>query len=410
MVSGKKMIVVFEFFDKETIENIISALYYNVDKVVYFGNEKVMTEGAKKITKKCLNELCDVTDIEFVLVSESSFEKAVNNMTEAVIREMARGSECFFDLTGGSEVSLAAMGQLTQGLTTPMHRFNVKTGKLEHVSNDGGRPLDMATTRRTPALTVDEVLMLKGARILYDENQLSDQVLNDSVFKDSIYKLWSIAKKNTLRWNGCVSILGKIISENHFGQVYYERDYNSIIGSMKVPDVNGISDFISFLTEIQSHGALSDVRTYTTGNGEKGFSFLLGNTNLKDPISKAGQLLELYTYYELIDTKKYSDVKVSIAIDWDENTPEDKSEDVKNEIDVVCVDNNLPVFVSCKNTKKLTKEHLYELEAVANRCGGKYATKKIATVVDAAGEVYNRAADMNIYLSNQIEGRACNKM
>ena len=72
--------------------------------------------------------------------------------------------------------------------------------------------------------------------------------------------------------------------------------------------------------------------------------------------------------------KRESDYcEAGVHIDWDGKRSE---RDVLNEIDVIAIKGNVPIFISCKNGRlgKTQSLHaLYELDTVTSRFGGKYA-------------------------------------
>ena len=73
--------------------------------------------------------------------------------------------------------------------------------------------------------------------------------------------------------------------------------------------------------------------------------------------------------------------------------------DVLNEIDVLALKGNVPVFISCKTGKmgpSNTLHALYELQTVAERFGGKYAKKVLVTSRMPADVYIKRAEEMNI--------------
>ena len=70
-----------------------------------------------------------------------------------------------------------------------------------------------------------------------------------------------------------------------------------------------------------------------------------------------------------------------------------------NEVDVLVMRENVPVFMSCKSGKLKAQESLhalYELETVTERFGGKYAKKVLVTTRPLGPRYMERAAEMGI--------------
>ncbi|MBQ1216302.1 MAG: hypothetical protein IIX88_08210, partial [Firmicutes bacterium] len=65
------MIVNFEFFDENPIENVITSLNYKIDKTIFFGYGSVTEEQRRPVEKFLLNE-CGVTEVQFCTVSETN--------------------------------------------------------------------------------------------------------------------------------------------------------------------------------------------------------------------------------------------------------------------------------------------------------------------------------------------------
>ena len=82
-------------------------------------------------------------------------------------------------------------------------------------------------------------------------------------------------------------------------------------------------------------------------------------------------------------------------IDWDGVIEAGGNRDVLNEIDVMSIRNNRPTFISCK-IGNVDQMALYELETVANRFGGKYAKKVLATAQELSATHMRRAEEMGI--------------
>ena len=73
-----------------------------------------------------------------------------------------------------------------------------------------------------------------------------------------------------------------------------------------------------------------------------------------------------------------------------------------NEIDVFCLKDLIPTFISCKNGK-YTNDALYELQTLANEFGGEYAGKILVTTSGVEGAFKERAKELDIELVNAVE-------
>ncbi|MCR5595758.1 MAG: DUF1887 family protein [Lachnospiraceae bacterium] len=77
----------------------------------------------------------------------------------------------------------------------------------------------------------------------------------------------------------------------------------------------------------------------------------------------------------------------------------DQNADVYNEVDVLAIKDNIPLFISCKSGKmdsKAATVAFFEIKTVADRIGGKYARKALATTHSLTKTSSLRAREMGI--------------
>ena len=103
----------------------------------------------------------------------------------------------------------------------------------------------------------------------------------------------------------------------------------------------------------------------------------------------------------------FNETKLGATIEWQNRAG---AYDTQNEIDVLTVSRNFPVFISCKNGG-IKKEALYELDAVSRALGGVY-TKKILVCTfisenaSSREHFIKRAKDMNIHLIYDVHKKS----
>ena len=125
---------------------------------------------------------------------------------------------------------------------------------------------------------------------------------------------------------------------------------------------------------------------------------------------KAGNALEVKTLLEARAMQEngrpfFGDSRMSVRIDWDGDfpAPAERIPETRNEIDVLLMHGNTPLFISCKNGS-IGEEELYKLSTVADRFAGKHAKKMlIATDLNQKNASANRAFiqrawDMDVFL------------
>jgi len=384
-----------EFFDDEPIENLITCMNFKMDKVIYFGYESDMTTEKCNITKKSLKKICDIENVEFKIVDKNNLDKIVEEVEKVIKSETADGNQCFFELTGGQELELVAMGILSAKYQLPMHRFDIVTGKLQVLNENGGRRIDTLVQARKVNVTLDDIIEMYGGAIDYNEKKSDDYYVNSEEFECDVKNMWQIAKKNKKRWN-CISTVFKSFTGYETSETkvsVWSKKVNSVVTSTQ--GVEEYEVFKKYFYDLKNIGVIINVK-----NSDGKLEFEYKNKMVKQCIIEAGELLELSTFYKYKNTEKYKDCKVGVNINWDADVG--KADDgVENEVDVMLLEGYRPVFISCKNGK-VTQMALYELETVANRFGGKYAKKIMVAGLGLTAGYAMRASEMGIEVDNEI--------
>ncbi len=383
------MNVLIEFFDEEPIENLITCTHFHMEKVICFGYKRTMSLEARGKLKRCHKKLCGDHEMEFIEVPYGDLNAIVKSMDAVLAREYGAGNQCFFDLTGGGDLILVAMGILSAKYPTPMHTFNVTTGKLNIIEQKDVKSIEELAERHEKELKLDHVIGFYGGRIDYNAQKDYKSHLDDLSFKNDVNAMWRIAVQNQRKWNGFSSFLRECTK-------YQLTDLMVDMGSEDVkrllkrtPGIRSMKELHQYLEQLGAVGVLERV----TANGE-GITFEYKSFMIKDCLHDAGCILELHTYYAMKDTGRYSDVRVGAHIAWEDDTWYD-DDNVKNEIDGLALEGNVPIFISCKNGK-VDQMALYELETVARRFGGRRAKKMLVVGQELSAGYAKRAQEMDI--------------
>ncbi|MBQ7774590.1 MAG: DUF1887 family protein [Lachnospiraceae bacterium] len=382
-----------EFFDEEPIENLITCMNFKMDKVLFFGHSDIMTKEKIAATRKSLKNICNITEVEFFEVSQKNLYKIVELMETEIRKEVHAGGKCFFDLTGGEDLVLVAMGILSTQHKVPLHKFDLPSEELYLLNKWDGVPrIDECVEHREVQLTLDDIIGLYGGVINYRQQKDVKSHLDDKEFEQDVERMWQVAQVNARKWNALSSVFKNCIK--------YEKDGLAVALQAKqleqiakrTPDMTSMKEVRKYLLQLGGQGILRQVQT----DGQY-ISFEYKSDMIRDCLLDAGCLLELHTYYERRNTGKYSDCRVGVHIDWD-GIINSYEVDVENEIDVMLLEGKTPVFISCKNGK-VNQMALYELDAVAGRFGGKYVKKELAATQQISQGYVKRAEEMGIKIS-----------
>ena len=378
------MIVNIEFFDEEPIENVITNLNYEVDKTIFFGYENVMKPQMACI-ERFLKQVCKVKEVEFYYVDPYDLMAIMKAIANVVRKEQEQGNQVYFDLTGGESLILVAFGILSQEFSAPMFMFDVKTRELIEFCC-AGNSIGGVAKARPITLNLDQFVALYHGTINYRQQKLFKAMHLDGAA--DIENIWKLSREYGDNWVHYSSLLRKFPSDQ---SLLMEADRETFLNEFrKNKKIGDIKEFHSFMHACSHIGI---VKLYAAG--KNGYKFRYKNAMIKQLLWDSGSILELYTFMQESRKNGISDCRVGVHIDWDGIIHQDGTKDVLNEIDVMSIQNNLPTFISCK-IGNVDQMALYELETVAQRFGGKYAKKVVATAQPISPGHLQRAKEMGI--------------
>ncbi len=391
-----------EFYDRTSIENIISSITTMPDKIIFIGDGKVMKKFEPLylsfIERRKLN-----IEVEYRNIKKNDLSDIVEVLSDIVETE----EQCVFDLTGGDDLALVAMGIVFQKYpekNIQMQRFNVNNGVVTDCDNDG-----TVLYTGAPTISIEENIHLHGGAVRYgDDDRTFEWDLSEDFICD-IEKMWSICRRDPGFWNSRLNVLEAMESCNtQEPALNVEVNILSVQGHMKNID-SKYTPVDGLLLELQKKNLI-----YSYKNDGENISFSYKNDQVKKCLTKAGTVLELKVLIAANSLKSkdetafYTDSMNGVYIDWDGNfhQKDDEEKDTENEIDVILMKGLIPIFISCKNGN-VGDDELYKLETVANRFGGPYAKKVlIATYLGRKTQsrkyFKQRAQDMRINLIDSV--------
>lgn len=384
------MVVNFEFLDEEPIENIITCMNFKIDKVVFFGYHEVI-QKEKLRTEVFLKKYCDVQTVVFHALSHTDLQSTLSTMRKEVELERSRKNKVFFDITGGESLILVAFGILSKEIECPMHMYDIEADKLIELNDGIESKISEEIEHRKIKMTLELLIKMRGGTI---NNRLHKNIkeLDDSAFIDDVEKIYQIAKNNWDYWNPFSDFLRNTMVP--VNELRVSKDAHTVVNALNASTscLNTINKLNEIVDQFANAGILLDV---VHQNGQYRFTFK--SQEIKDCLWEGGSILELHTC--LRESKKSSECKSGVHLDWDGVIHEQAGRDVFNEIDVLSIEGNVPIFISCKSGKMNAQQKLhalYELDTVTKRFGGKYA-KKVLVTTKELGDVYNeRAKEMGI--------------
>lgn len=369
---------IVELFSAEPAENVLAACCLEPETVVYLGSAALMTDGRISAVRAFFRNRKNPPKLLFLRVAERDYAGA-----GAAIRDVLhKYPDCCFEMTGGSDLLLAALGTVSASGKLNLFELDVKTQSLRFVQGaiPGRKEGALRPLRGIPA---GDYIHLCGGTLTESSYRMGDNL--PLALEADVQDMWKVYQQEPEIWTKQCALLAGICAHGGSG----------LTVSAEVPEKPD-ADHIRRLTE----------RKLISGYRERGHTVTLTfrDSHVKRTLSRAGDLLELWLFLAAKSDPAFTDAIMGAKIQWAGKA--DKSA-TANEIDGLMMHGAVPVYVSCK-IGSVPKEALYEVDSVAARFGGSYAVKALLCARlsgNAAGKetLRQRAADMDILLIEDVD-------
>ena len=395
-----------EFFEKDAIENVCSCLTKVPEKVIFIGsNRKLMMQHSARYEEVFARRGMNIS-FSWKNVNKNNLQNIIDVLSSVV----EENDDCIFDLTGGNELYLAAVGIVFERYKSTgrikMHRFTIANSTVVDCDLDGSTIAGSESDK--PKLSVEENIRIYGGDIVYSNAERENATVKYEVTDElrcDINRMWNICRENVRLWNTQIYVIGEAVLcgfTNGLSVSVGIEDLKKVLSSSSAKFV--------YIHEIMKDLAKYGLLTSLSNDGTD-LSFTFKNEHVKECLTVAGKVLEMKVFLAACDAvdsdggKTYNDAMTGVVLDWDGDTrPAPGDVETENEIDVIMMHDMVPVFVSCKNGW-MDSDELYKLQSVAEKFGGKYAKKVlVATALDSSERsdyIRQRAEDMSIRL---VEG------
>lgn len=363
---------IVELYDTVNVENIVGAMICAPERVVLIGDD------VKKINKSIerYKKVLAAHGIEIELIAKRGSRNSLQYVVDVLTEIVNEYGECVFDITGGNELYLVAVGMIMRDFAglVQCHKFDFKKSTFTDCDADGN-----VVNHGEFVLSIADNIALYGGEIVWDydngEFVTYKWDLNESFGKD-VEAMWEICEDNPRLWNAQMNYLGAL----------YERYGDGLTLKFNLKEAESSfkrkPTFIKgIFSSLNMCGVISEF--FMTDDD---VSITFKNEQCLKTLTVAGQVLELYVAYRLLRMKEsensekpfFDDIMVGVVIDWSDSEEDDN---VINEIDVIAMKDGIPMFISCKNGA-FKNEELYKLYSVSDRFGADY-TKKVLVLPDA---------------------------
>jgi len=375
--------VMVEFYAEEPLENVMAMIKYHPEKIIFLGHKDNMITKKINDIKDFRDKKCPDTELEFIEVPKDDLNGAIDIITD-IMRE---NPGVRFELTGGSELILIALGCIAARMNISKLRIDPFTGKEIDIRGD-----QVVTSDYHFNISIAEDIILHGGVLTNQTGSISEWKFTDE-FREDIRVMWDICKVYRGNWNKHCATIDELRKNTPNQKEGWVEIYKNPLG-----------EAINLLRDLEAEGLIKDF-----SETNKRVSFRFKNNMIRKVIGKAGNILELHVYEVATrDNYVFTDAVIGAHIDWDGEVHDftNPGYDTMNEIDVILMKNVCPIFISCKSGKA-GGHALHELETVTRKFGGKYARKALilAKACDnTTGTMYfkQRAKDMKIWIIDDV--------
>lgn len=365
------MKVVIKYFDKDVLKNIMAVLSLRPDKVIFIYDKAITDFGCFYGMKKCFQR--HIPSIEMVKYSVN-----IMNMIEIYEKTLSvidQKNENYMDLTGGSELMMIA--GFRAGAEKQVRLCY--TDMIEGVILD---LLDNSCLQKTTRITLEDFIDARGACFIGNSHKEPDP----KRYRD-ILEMSHVLFENLSQWQMTSGYLQTVTArysphEMHISSGLFVRQKNGreVTANKKIMNAFQKFGFIKNLKITQEH-----------------MSFSFSSLADKEYVINYGVWLELFVFISAKQTGAFDDIKLGTMIDWNAY---DGNKVSGNEIDVLCSDRSLPIFISCK-LRSADTAAINELVIAKKRVGGWFSKGIIVAFgrdkQDNTG-TYRRALELGLVL------------
>lgn len=334
------MVTLIKFFDKDTLKNILAPITLKPDKVVFIYDNGLKDMNYFVSIKKCfLNHMPNVI-VEKMSVNVSSVEDIYYKTLEAI----DKNENCIIEFTGGSELMMIAGYMAGSRSNTKLLYTDIIQGKIINIH-------DKKDFVKTARLTLSDFIDAKGACFLGNSHSEPEEW----EFK-KIIEMCHYIFENINEWKSTCSFFQIAVSNMSSEDLNLKSKIYLFFknGKRVSPNKDMLNRFLKL-------GFIEDLNMT-----KENIRFKFKNKKYKQYMIGFGLWLELYVYISAKNSGVFDDVRLGSVIDWNAY---DSINIAGNEIDVIIMDNSMPIFISCK-LREADTAALNELVIARKRLGG----------------------------------------
>ncbi|MEA4815357.1 MAG: DUF1887 family CARF protein [Lachnospiraceae bacterium] len=360
---------VIEFFDKDTIKNILAVLTLKPEKTVFLYDRELKNMNFFASLEKCFKAHIPNIKLEKYPVNIMD----INDVYEKTIKVIKSNENCIIELTGGSELMTVAGYKAGSEMDVDLIYTDITKSEMLYINRNN-------KIVKTTNLTLLDFINSKGAALIGNSKAAPEPEIYEDVIN-----MCNVLFNKLEDWKVTCSYLQTVAAsfEKEELDIKSRRVIRHKNGQMIYPD-----EYI--MGEFQKNGFIKDL-SFNKNN----ISFSLTSSQSRQYMINYGGWLELYVYIEAKRAKMFDDILLGAMIDWNVY---DGVVSAGNEIDVILSDGSTPVFISCK-LREADTDALNEIWIAKRRLGGWFSKSVVVAFGSEKAKnmgTYKRACELGI--------------
>lgn len=371
---------VIEIFTESGEDNIYASLYFQPEETIFLVNQDDYDSLPRlKHTIHYLKQKLPQTDFSFRTLDFTSVLK-INKELEDLLEDS------IIDVSGGEDRIKFPLIKWALKNDIQCTYIDIENQTMIHLKDDESFFQPFSCER----LSIADTIYLAGGTL---KEGFYENVPTKS--KD-ILELISYALKHMNEWKLFSNYFAYLIKNycvlNMVNQAPIDRLKNEMFKKSKIKMMRTIFRDLEVLRVLEN---------VTIKNNY--ISFKVRKPHLIEYITKVGDILELYLYFEMLESNYFDEVKISNLIEWEPSEDYDNENQVINEIDIIARRKSQFFFISCK-TGAVEKENIEEIVLLAQRFGTDVSYPMLATTTLLEEmTLLERSAMMDCVIIDQLD-------
>lgn len=359
--------ILIDFIESFNDEMALLVKMLKPEKVIYVTNIRPDSGSKLEEVMHYTRMMCPDVKVDFISYEEENLSILITQLRSYLNEEVK------INMAGMTPLEAMLLSSLGKEEKVQFLYPSIRTNKLYTFHQDIKKEQNLSEVIGN--LAVDDLLSLSGGIILKE----AGEVYETPVYKAMLVYLLENDKRYFLNVRDILKPSLVYFAPSYEKEPYFEFALTGLDQKRQKEIEKCMQELkeIKFIKEVEKRSA--SLRIYTRSKEEQHYL-------------TSGAWLEHLTYHFMKELDGIHDVRTGFKFAWRE-----EQKHIHNELDVVAMESNRFVGISCKDTDKYNYETLNELAVYATRLGGISAHKLlVTTALPFKMSTLDRAKQMDI--------------